>query len=88
MGLAPFRNSNVSGRLTKRGNWVRKPIHDWIDQYPLEVASERDDKVTNKSYETESHDWKRTGTRLRNEKPSITVSGSILSILPDMMLWS
>ena len=88
MGLAPFRNSNVGGRLTKRGNWVRKPIHDWIDQYQFEAASERDDKVTDKSFETKSHDGKWTGTRLRNEKPTTTVRGSILSIQPDMMLWS
>lgn len=73
MGLAPFRNSNVGGRLTKRGNWVRKPIHDWIDQYQFEAASERDDKVTDKSFETKSHEWKWTGTRLRNEKPTTTV---------------
>jgi len=62
---------------------VRKPIADCIGQYPVEAASERDDKVTDKSFELKSRDWKWIGIRLRNGKPTADVSGSILSLQPD-----
>jgi hypothetical protein len=64
--------------------WVRKPITDCIAQYPLEAASERDDKVTDKSFDLKSRNWKWTGARLRNSKLTADVSGSILSLQPDM----
>ena len=64
--------------------WVRKPISDCIGQYPLEAASERDDKVTHKSFDLKSRDWKWTGARLRAGKLTADVSGSILSLQPDL----
>ncbi|MBC8242812.1 MAG: hypothetical protein H8E20_00330 [Verrucomicrobia bacterium] len=66
------------------GAWVRKPISDCIGQYPLEAASERDDKVTDKSFDLKSRDWKWTGARLRAGTLTADVSGSILSLQPDM----
>lgn len=66
------------------GTWVRKPISDCIGQYPLEAASERDDKVTDKSFDLKSRDWKWTGARLRAGKLTADVSGSILSLQPDL----
>jgi hypothetical protein len=66
------------------GKWVRKPITDCIGQYPLEAASDRNDKVTVKSFDIKSHDWKWTGSRTQNGKTTADVSGSILSLQPDM----
>ncbi len=63
--------------------WVRKPMLNFIGQYPLEAASERDDKVTDKSFDTKSRDWKWTGSRIQNGKLTATVSGSILSLQSD-----
>jgi len=63
--------------------WVRKPMLDFIGQYPLETASERNDKVTVKSFDITSRDWKWTGSRIQNGKLTADVSGSILSLQPD-----
>ena len=66
------------------GTWVRKPISDCIGQYPLEAASERDDKVTDKSFDLKSRNWSWTGARLRAGTLTADVSGSILSLQPDL----
>ncbi len=63
-------------------NWVRKPISRCVGQYPLEAASERDDKVTDKSFDLKSVYWKWTGSRLKNALAA-DESGSILSLQPD-----
>ena len=67
--------------------WVRKPISRCIGQYPLEAASERDDKVTDNSFDLKSVYWKWTGSRRRsnNGLNALTAdeSGSILSLQPD-----
>jgi len=64
--------------------WVRKPMLDFIGQYPLETASDRNDKVTVKSFDIKSHDWKWTGSRIQNGKTASDVSGSIFSLQPDI----
>ena len=63
--------------------WVRKPISRCIGQYPLEAASERDDKVTDNSFDLKSVYWKWTGSRRRNNALTADESGSILSLQPD-----
>ena len=63
--------------------WVRKPMLNFIGQYPLETASERNDKVTVKSFDITSHDWKWTSSRIQNGKTAADVSGSILSLQSD-----
>ena len=62
--------------------WVRKPMLDFIGQYPLETASEQNDKVTVKSFDIKSHDWKWTGSRIQNGKTAAVLSGSVLSLQP------
>jgi hypothetical protein len=84
LGVKPPGGASIDVGWKVGGKWVRKPILDCIGQYPLEAASERDDKVTDKSFDTKSRDWKWTGARLRNGKLTATVSGSILSLQPDM----
>ena len=84
LGVKPPGGASVDVGWKVGGKWVRKPIPDCIGQYPLEAASERDDKVTDKSFDLKSRDWKWTGARLRNGKLTATVSGSILSLQPDM----
>ena len=64
--------------------WVRKPMLNFIGQYPLETASERDDKVTDKSFDTKSRNWKWTGSRIQNGKTAADLSGSVLSLQPDI----
>jgi hypothetical protein len=64
--------------------WVRKPMLNFIGQYPLETASERNDKLTVKSFDITSHDWKWTGSHIQNGKIAADVSGSILSLQPDI----
>ena len=66
------------------GEWTRRPIPECVGQYPLEKASELDDKVTAHSFELKSKEWKWTGSRLRNGKLTADQSGSILSLQPDM----
>ena len=66
------------------GKWTRKPIPECVGQYPLEKASELDDKVTAHSFDLKSKEWKWTGSRLRNGKLTADQSGSILSLQPDM----
>ena len=63
--------------------WGRKPIADCVGQYPLEAASERDDKVTDKSFDLKSSDWKWTDARFRNGKLTSNVNDSILSLQLD-----
>ena len=62
----------------------RKPITECVGQYPLEAASELDDKVTEHSFDLKSKGWTWTGSRSRNGKLTADVSGSILSLQPDM----
>jgi hypothetical protein len=83
LGIKPNGGVSVDVGWKVGGKWVRKPIPDCIGQYPLEAASERDDKVTDKSFDTKSRDWKWTGACLRNGKLTADVSGSILSLQPD-----
>ncbi|MBT3913342.1 MAG: hypothetical protein HOF22_09125 [Verrucomicrobia bacterium] len=64
--------------------WVRKPMLNFIAQYPLETSSERNDKVTVKSFDITSHDWKWTGSHIQNGKIAADLSGSILSLQPDI----
>lgn len=66
------------------GKWKRKPIPECVGQYPLEAASELDDKVTDQSFDLKSKEWKWTGSRSRNGKLTADESGSILSLQPDM----
>ena len=66
------------------GKWKRKFIHECVAQYPLEAASELDDKVTEHSFDLKSTEWKWTGARSRNGKLTADESGSILSLQPDM----
>ena len=67
------------------GKWTRKSITSCIAQYPLEVASEQENKETDKSFELKPSSWTWTGSRVR---PSgiLTAdeSGSILSLQPDL----
>ena len=65
-------------------NWKRKPITECVGQYPLEAASELDYKVTEQSFDLKSKGWTWTGSRSRNGKLTADVSGSILSLQPDM----
>ena len=83
LGAKPPGQLNVEVGWKVGDKWVRKPISDCIGQYPLEAASERDDKVTDKSFDLKSRDWKWTGARLRAGKLTADVSGSILSLQPD-----
>ena len=83
LGVKPPGGASVDVGWKVGGKWVRKPIPDCIGQYPLEAASERDDKVTDKSFDTKSRDWKWTGSRIQNGKLTATVSGSILSLQSD-----
>jgi hypothetical protein len=83
LGIKPNGGASVDVGWKVGGKWVRKPIGDCIAQYPLEAASERDDKVTDKSFDLKSRGWKWAGVRLRNGKLTATVSGSILSLQPD-----
>ena len=83
LGAKPPGQLSIEVGWKVGGTWVRKPISDCIGQYPLEAASERDDKVTDKSFELKSRDWKWTGARLRAGKLTADVSGSILSLQPD-----
>jgi len=64
--------------------WKRKLIHECVGQYPLEAASELDDKATEHSFDLKSNEWKWTGSRSRNRKITADESGSILSLQPDM----
>ena len=57
---------------------------NFIAQYPLETSSERNDKVTVKSFDITSHDWKWTGSHIQNGKIAADLSGSILSLQPDI----
>ena len=66
------------------GKWKRKPIPECVGQYPLEAASELDDKVTAQSFDLKSKEWNWTGSRPRNGKLTADLSGSILSLQPDM----
>lgn len=66
------------------GKWKRKLIHECVAQYPLEAASELDDKVTEDSFDLKSKEWKWTGSRSRNGNLTADESGSILSLQPDM----
>ena len=84
LGAKPSGQLSVEVGWKVGGTWVRKPISDCIGQYPLEAASERDDKVTDKSFDLKSRDWKWTGARLRAGKLTADVSGSILSLQPDL----
>ena len=83
LGAKPPGQLSVEIGWKVSDKWVRKPIADCIGQYPVEAASERDDKVTDKSFDLKSRDWKWIGIRLRNGKPTADVSGSILSLQPD-----
>ena len=83
LGVKPPGGASVDVGWKVGGKWVRKPIPDCIGQYPLEAASERDDKVTDKSFDTKSRDWKWTGSRIQNGKTAADVSGSILSLQSD-----
>ena len=83
LGAKPPGQLSVEVGWKVGDKWVRKPISDCIAQYPVEAASGRDDKVTDKSFDLKSRDWKWIGIRLRNGKPTADVSGSILSLQPD-----
>jgi hypothetical protein len=83
LGIKPNDGVSVEVGWKIGDKWTRKPLADCIAQYPLEAASERDDKVTDKSFDLKSCDWKWIGVRLRNGKPTADVSGSILSLQPD-----
>ena len=83
LGAKPPGQLSVEVGWKVGDKWVRKPIADCIGQYPVEAASGRDDKVTDKSFDLKSRDWKWIGIRLRNGKPTADVSGSILSLQPD-----
>ena len=83
LGAKPPGQLSVEVGWKVGDKWVRKPIADCIGQYPVEAASERDDKVTDKSFDLKSRDWKWIGIHLRNGKPTADVSGSILSLQPD-----
>jgi len=83
LGAKPPGQLSVEVGWKVGDKWVRKPISDCIGQYPLEAASERDDKVTDKSFDLKSRNWKWAGARLRAGKPTADVSGSIFSLQPD-----
>ena len=83
LGAKPPGQLSVEVGWKVGDKWLRKPIADCIAQYPVEAASGRDDKVTDKSFDLKSRDWKWIGIRLRNGKPTADVSGSILSLQSD-----
>ena len=84
LSVKPLSGVNVDVGWKVGGKWVRKPIADCVGQYPLEAASERDDKVTDKSFHLKSRGWKWTGARLRNGNLTADETGSILSLQPDI----
>ena len=84
LGAKPPGQLSVEVGWKVGDKWVRKPMLDFIGQYPLEAASDRNDKVTVKSFDIKSHDWKWTGSRIQNGKTAADVSGSILSLQPDI----
>ncbi|MDP6795940.1 MAG: YdjY domain-containing protein [Verrucomicrobiota bacterium] len=84
LGVKPPSGVSVEVGWKVGGKWVRKPIADCVGQYPLEAASERDDKVTAQSFDLKSRDWKWTGSRRRNGSLTADESGSILSLQPDI----
>ena len=85
LGVKPPGNVTVEIAWQADGEWVRKSISNCIAQYPLEVASEQEDKETEKSFKLKSSSWTWAGSRVR---PSGVLaadeSGSILSLQPDM----
>ena len=84
LGVKPPRNVSVEIAWQEDGKWTRKSITNCIAQYPLEVASERENKETEKSFELKTSSWTWTGSRVR---PSGGLAadelGSILSLQPD-----
>ena len=84
LGVKTPRNVSVEIAWQVDGKWTRKSITSCIAQYPLEVASEQENKETDKSFELKPSSWTWTGSRVR---PSgiLTAdeSGSILSLQPD-----
>ena len=84
LGAKPLGQLSIEVGWKVGGTWVRKPISDCIGQYPLEAGSERDDKVTDKSFDLKSRDWKWTGACLRAGQLTADGSGSILSLQPDI----
>ena len=84
LGVKPPRNVSVEIAWQVDGKWTRKSITNCIAQYPLEVASERENKETEKSFELKTSSWTWTGSRVR---PSGGLAadelGSILSLQPD-----
>ena len=84
LGVKTPRNVSVEIAWQVDGKWTRKSITSCIAQYPLEVASEQENKESDKSFELKPSSWTWTGSRVR---PSgiLTAdeSGSILSLQPD-----
>lgn len=84
LGVKPPGNVSVEIAWKEGGKWTRKPITNCIAQYPLEVASEQENKETEKSFKLEPSSWTWTGSRVR---PSGVLAadelGSILSLQPD-----
>ena len=84
LGVNPKTDVSVEISWQKDGEWIRKSITDCIAQYPLEVASEVEEKETEKSFKLKPSWWKWTGSRVR---PSGILAadelGSILSLQPD-----
>jgi len=83
LGAKPPSGVSAEVGWKVQGKWIRKTISDCIGQYPLEAASERDDKVTDQSFDLKSRNWNWTGARLRAGKLTADVNGSILSLQPD-----
>ena len=84
LGVKPPGNVSVEIAWQEDGKWTRKSITNCIAQYPLEVASEQEDKETGKSFDLKSSSWTWTGSRVRPSGILVADElGSILSLQAD-----
>ncbi|MDP6251964.1 MAG: YdjY domain-containing protein, partial [Verrucomicrobiota bacterium] len=84
LGIKPPGNVSVEIAWQEDGKWTRKSITNCIAQYPLEVASEQEDKETGKSFDLKSSSWTWTGSRVRPSGILVADElGSILSLQQD-----
>ena len=84
LGVKPPVNVSVEIAWQEDGKWTRKSITNCIAQYPLEVASEQENKETQESFELKPSSWTWTGSRVRSSGIlAADELGSILSLQPD-----